>query len=190
MKILLASKSPRRQELIKMLEIPFSTVTVGDVEEVYPSDLPAEDVPAYLSRLKASAYTGPLAENEILVTADTIVLLDNEILGKPADEAEAMAMLTRLSDRMHRVITGVTVSSAKGSKTFSVSTDVYFAPLSSEQIDFYVSHFHPLDKAGAYGIQEWIGAVGIRRIDGSFYNVMGLPVHQLYLAINENLALS
>lgn len=185
MKILLASKSPRRQELMRMLEIPFTTVSVGDVKEVYPSDLPPSEVPAYLSRLKADAYTEPLADDEVLVTADTIVLLDNDILGKPSDADDAKRILWRLSGRMHRVITGVTVISNKKSVTFSASTDVYFADLTAEQIEFYVNHFKPFDKAGAYGIQEWIGAVGIRRIDGSFYNVMGLPVHQLYLTLSR-----
>lgn len=178
--LLLASKSPRRQELIKMLDIPFEIVSVGDVEERYPESLDSEEVPAYLSRLKADAYFDRLGKDDILVTADTIVLLDGEILGKPRDEEDAKRMLGRLSDRKHRVITGVTLASREKSKTFSVASDVYFSELSSEQIDYYVERYRPLDKAGAYGIQEWIGAVGIRKIDGSFYNVMGLPVHQLY----------
>lgn len=180
MKILLASKSPRRQELIKMLEIPYESVSVGEVEEVYPAELPPEDVPAYLSRIKASAYQTPLADDEVLVTADTIVLLNGEILGKPADMEEAKVILQKLSGRVHRVITGVTLTTNMAHHTFSVTTDVHFAPLTTGEIDFYVERFRPLDKAGAYGIQEWIGAVGIKRIDGSFYNVMGLPVHQLY----------
>ena len=185
MKLLLASKSPRRQELIKMLEIPYSVVSLGDVDEVYPPDKCPDEVAAYLSKLKASAYKNILNEDEILVTADTIVMIDKEILGKPRDLEDAKRILMKLSGKVHRVITGVTLTSKEKSVTFSTITDVYFAHLSKEHIDFYVEKFKPLDKAGAYGIQEWIGAVGINRIDGSFYNVMGLPVHQLYKELQK-----
>ena len=163
-----------------MLNIPFRVVSIGDVEEIYPDDTPVSEVPAFLSRLKANAYISNLQDEDILVTADTVVILDNKILGKPADVEDAKGMLRRLSGRKHEVITGVTIASKEKSVTFSVATDVFFAPLSDGQIEYYVDNFLPLDKAGAYGIQEWIGAVGIERIDGSFYNVMGLPVFRLY----------
>lgn len=178
--LLLASKSPRRHELLKMLEIPFKIVTVKDVEETFPSSLPPEEVPGYLSKLKAKAYMPNLNSEDILLTADTIVLLDNEILGKPTSLEDAKNMLCKLSGRKHKVITGVTISNKAKSVTFSSVTDVYFSILTNEAIDFYVDNFQPMDKAGAYGIQEWIGAIGIQRIDGSFYNVMGLPIHRLY----------
>ncbi|MCH5213796.1 MAG: septum formation protein Maf [Muribaculaceae bacterium] len=178
--LLLASKSPRRRELLKLLNVDFRIVEGPEVEEVYPADLPVEEVPAFLSSLKAEAFRPTLAGDDILVTADTVVVLDNEIIGKPASLDDAKRMLHRLSGRTHRVITGVSLTSARKSETFSVVTEVFFAPLTPADIDFYVDTYKPLDKAGAYGIQEWIGAVGVEGVRGSFYNVMGLPVHQLY----------
>lgn len=178
--LLLASKSPRRRELIKMLDIPFRTVELKDVEEIYSSELPKEKVPEFLSRLKAEAYFSELKEGDILITADTIVLLDDEIIGKPGDAEEAKEMLSKLSGKIHRVVTGVTITSTKKSVTFSSITEVTFSSLTSDEIEYYVSNYNPLDKAGAYGIQEWIGAVGISGIRGSYYNVMGLPVNRLY----------
>ena len=178
--LLLASKSPRRRELIKMLDIPFRTVELKDIEEIYSSDLPKEKVPEFLSRLKAEAYFSELKEGDILITADTVVLLDDEIIGKPGDAEEAKEMLSKLSGKIHRVVTGVTITSTKKSVTFSSITEVTFSSLTSDEIEYYVSTYNPLDKAGAYGIQEWIGAVGISGIRGSYYNVMGLPVNRLY----------
>ena len=178
--LLLASKSPRRRELLGMLDMPFEIIEIRNVEETYPHDLEKEKVPEYLSRLKADAYKDELKKGDILITADTVVILDNEIIGKPTDLSDAKAMLHKLSGRVHRVVTGVTLSSIKKSATFSTVTDVTFAPLTDDEIDYYVDKFKPLDKAGAYGIQEWIGAVGVAGIDGSYYNVMGLPVHRLY----------
>lgn len=178
--ILLASKSPRRRELIKMLDVAFRVVELKDVEERYPDNLAPMKVPEYLSKLKATAYTPELKEGEILLTADTVVLLEDEIIGKPASLEDAKQMLNKLSGKTHKVVTGVTLSTIKKSVTFSSVTDVRFANLSWEEINYYVDTYKPLDKAGAYGIQEWIGAVGIEAIDGSFYNVMGLPIHQLY----------
>ena len=140
-------------------------------------------MPVYLSRLKSDGYPKPLAENEILLTADTVVIIDNEILGKPTDEADARAMLSRLSGRAHRVTTGVTLRSSSRTESFAVQSDVYFRALTEEEISYYVERFRPMDKAGSYGIQEWIGYVGIERIDGSFYNVMGLPVQRVYAAL-------
>lgn len=178
--ILLASKSPRRQELMQLLDLKFEIPASIEVEETYPSSLPAEKVPEYLSQKKASAYLNILKENEILVTADTVVILGSEILGKPHSEDDAIDMLKKLSGNTHKVVTGVTITSSAMQKTFSAITEVDFDILSDEDIRHYVSHYRPLDKAGAYGIQEWIGAVGIKAIRGSFYNVMGLPVHRLY----------
>lgn len=178
--ILLASKSPRRQELMQLLDLKFEIPASIEVEETYPSSLPAEKVPEYLSQKKASAYLNILKENEILVTADTVVILGSEILGKPHSEDDAIDMLKKLSGNTHKVVTGVTITSYTMQKTFSAITEVDFDILSDEDIRHYVSHYRPLDKAGAYGIQEWIGAVGIKAIRGSFYNVMGLPVHRLY----------
>lgn len=163
-----------------MLDVPFEIVEGREVEENFPADLPAEEVPAFLSRLKATAYLTDLKEGDILITADTIVLLEGEIIGKPRTLDDARAMLHKLSGKTHKVITGVSLTSIKKSATFSVVTDVEFASLSDDDIDYYVSAYHPLDKAGAYGIQEWIGAVGVAGIRGSFYNVMGLPVHRLH----------
>lgn len=184
-KYLLASKSPRRQELLKMLDIDFEIVSIGEVEEIYPADLPVEKVPEFLSRLKSNAYKKNLKEGEILITADTVVILDGKIYGKPKDNTDACDMLRALSGRTHQVITGVTLADKNKSVTFATVTDVEFAPLSDSQIEYYVSNFKPLDKAGAYGIQEWIGAVGVKGIRGSFYNVMGLPVHSLYNELNS-----
>lgn len=163
-----------------MLEMPFKTIEIKNVEETYPQDLAKERVPEYLSQLKASAYVNDLQDDDILITADTVVILDDEIIGKPSSNEDAIRMLRKLSGRTHRVVTGVTLANKKKSVTFSTVTDVEFAPLSDQEIEFYVNKFHPLDKAGAYGIQEWIGAVGVAAIKGSYYNVMGLPVHRLY----------
>lgn len=178
--VILASGSPRRRELLAMLDIDFRVDTSHPVDETVPEGLTADKVAPYLSRLKAEAY--PLSENDrkLVVTADTVVIIDGEVLGKPSDEAEARNMLSRLQGRTQRVITGVTVRTAREMTTFSAESEVEFAPLTDEEIAYYVERYRPLDKAGAYGIQEWIGAAGIKGINGSFYNVMGLPVQRLY----------
>lgn len=178
--LLLASQSPRRRELLKILDRPFQTVVLKDIKEDYPTDLQLEKVPEYLSKLKAAAYVSQLKDDDILITADTVVILNGEIIGKPYDLEDAKRMLHKLSGNTHKVITGVTLTSKKKSVTFSTVTDVTFAHLSDGEINFYVDNYKPLDKAGAYGIQEWIGAVGVAGINGSYYNVMGLPVHRLY----------
>lgn len=180
-KVILASKSPRRRELLSIIEPDYILAPDRDIKEEYPQDLPAAEVPAFLSRLKSDGYADIPKGKDILLTADTIVILDGEILGKPRDEAEAEAMLRRLSGRTHLVVTGVTLR-AEGREpvTFSVTTEVNFAPLSPEDIHLYVSQYHPLDKAGAYGIQEWIGAAAVESINGSHYNVVGLPLHRLF----------
>lgn len=179
-KFLLASKSPRRQELLKMLDIDFDIVSIGNVKEEYPAELDPFKVPEFLSKLKSDAYVSRLEMNQILITADTVVILDGIIYGKPKDERDACSMLAALSGKVHQVVTGVTIASQEKSVTFSAVTEVEFAHLSAQDIKYYVEKYRPLDKAGAYGIQEWIGAVGIKGIRGSYYNVMGLPVHCLY----------
>lgn len=178
--ILLASKSPRRSQLMQMAAIPFRLADIKNVEEIYPDTLRAEDVPGFLSQIKAAAYKTELSVGKVVVTADTVVILDGAILGKPHDADDAFRMLTMLSGNKHKVVTGVSLMAAGKSKTFSVESEVEFGHLTPEQIRYYVDTYKPFDKAGAYGIQEWIGAVGIKGINGSYYNVMGLPIHRLY----------
>lgn len=184
-KILLASGSPRRRELLAMIAPGFAVAPGRDVDESYPSDIPAEKVAEYLSKVKADAYIDLLADDEIIITADTVVIIDGRILGKPAGRDDAVAMLRSLSGRRHKVVTGVTVTARDRSISFDETTVVEFVPLSDDEIDAYVDTFRPYDKAGAYGIQEWIGAVGIKGIEGCYYNVMGLPVHTLYHRLKE-----
>ncbi len=184
-RLILASSSPRRRQLMADAGLRFETAEKYECEETYPSDTAAEDVAAYLSALKSRAYPKPLAANEILVTADTTVVVGNEVLGKPADRGDAVAMLRRLSGCGHTVITGVTVRSATAERTFKASTTVRFRTLSDEEISYYVDTFRPYDKAGAYGIQEWIGYAAVKGIEGSFYNVMGLPVQKLYMELDD-----
>ena len=181
-RVLLASNSPRRRELLSLIMPTFQIAVKRDIQETYPSDLKVEKIPEYLSKLKAAAYADMLTENELIITADTVVILDDKVLGKPKDAASAKKMLADLADKEHKVITGVTLSSRSGKRidTFSETTSVHFSSLTEQEIDEYVSRFAPLDKAGSYGIQEWIGAAAIDRIDGCFYNVMGLPLHKLY----------
>lgn len=179
-RVILASGSPRRRELLGLLDIDFTVDTSHPVDETVPEGMAAHDVPAYLSQLKAAAYPLEDGDDRLVITADTVVILDGDVLGKPADEADAIEMLTRLSGREQTVVTGVTVRTCDGSVTFSATSHVAFAELTRDEIVYYVERYRPLDKAGAYGIQEWIGAAAIRGITGSFYNVMGLPVHRLY----------
>lgn len=184
-KILLASNSPRRRELIRGLDIPVEVVRGREVAETWPDTLQGGDIPLHIARLKMEAYDLPLADGEVLVTADTIVWADGRVLGKPHDEARACAMLHALSGRTHQVYTGVCLRSACDTAAFVCRTDVTFAPLTDDQIRYYVAHYRPMDKAGAYGIQEWIGYVGVEEIRGSYYNVMGLPVQRLYTALGK-----
>lgn len=181
---ILASGSPRRRELMALLDVDFRVDTSRQVEEIVPEGLPAEEIPAYLSRLKAAPYLADLADDEVLITADTVVVLDGRVIGKPADAADARRILSALAGNVHRVITGVSIGRPDGSlTTFSETTEVEFDNLSAEEIDYYIERYRPFDKAGAYGIQEWIGAAAVKGIRGSFYNVMGLPIHRLYKAI-------
>ena len=184
-RLILASASPRRRQLLVGCGLPFVQAEPYDVSETYPAGMPAGEGPVYLARLKSDAYPLPLASFDILVTADTVVAVDDRILGKPADRGVAVAMLRALSGRRHRVVTGVTIRTADRAVSFSSSTDVFLRSLSDEEIGHYVDTYAPYDKAGSYGIQEWIGYVGIERIEGSFYNVMGLPVQRLYVELDE-----
>lgn len=178
--VVLASASPRRRELLSMLGIDFAVRPLKGVDESYPHDLKPIDVPLYLAEKKCRFASPTLGENELIITADTVVICGEKVLGKPHDAAEARAMLEMLSDRTHTVATGVAVATRERTATSRALTEVTFAKLSEEEIDFYIDRYRPFDKAGAYGIQEWIGCIGISHINGSFYNVMGLPLHLLY----------
>lgn len=179
-RLILASQSPRRRQLLGDAGIKFELAPRFECDEVYPAELPAVEVAEYLSRLKSEAYPEPLGERDILLTADTVVVAGGEVLGKPADREDAIAIIKKLSGRKHEVVTGVTLRSADRIKSFSSRSEVYFRCLSQEEIEYYVDTYSPMDKAGAYGIQEWIGYVGIEGIEGSFYNVMGLPIQKVY----------
>lgn len=184
-KIFLASKSPRRRELLQLLRVPFTILNIGGIDESYPDDIPLTDVPQYISDKKAEVYRSRLQDKELVITADTMVISGNHILGKPMDGEDAVRMLLLLAGKTHQVVTGVTIVTRDFKKSFSTATDVTFAEISEEEIRYYVSNFQPFDKAGAYGIQEWIGAVAVSGINGSFYNVMGLPVHRLFRELSQ-----
>ncbi len=178
--LLLASASPRRRELVGNLHLPYHVARSMEIDESYPGSMQPENVPAYLSAKKAHAYIASLAYNQILLTADTVVINRGEVVGKPRDINDAAAMLRRISGHSHKVVTGVTIATTRSLQTFTEETIVEFAPLSDKEIEYYVNNFRPLDKAGAYGIQEWIGYIGVSGIRGDFYNVMGLPLRTLY----------
>ena len=182
-KIILASNSPRRKELLAGIDVQFEVRVIQDIDESYPADLPTKDIAEYISHKKAAVYQQQMAPDELIITADTIVVLGNEVMGKPHDEADARRMLRELSGRTHQVITGVTLTTIQKQVSFSVETDVTFKQLSDSEIDYYVSHYKPFDKAGAYGIQEWIGHIGVTALHGSYFNVMGLPVQRIYEAL-------
>lgn len=177
--IILASKSPRRHFLLNELGITFQTKT-KDTPEDFPPILVKEEIPLYLSRIKAKAFEEELQEKDLVITADTIVWVDNKVLNKPADNAEAIKMLQTLSGKMHEVYTAVCLKSKRKTRSFFVKTNVYFKNLSEQEILYYVNEFKPFDKAGAYGAQEWIGYIAVEKIEGSYFNVMGLPVKELY----------
>jgi len=184
-KLVLASKSPRRQQLLRELGVEFEVRTNGDDEELFPDNLSMTEIPIYLARYKALPLIGKLKANEILITSDTIVWCNGHVLGKPNDENDAYKILSLLSGNKHTVVTGVCLSTQSKAKTFFATTDVYFKNLSDEEILYYIKKYKPFDKAGAYGIQEWIGFIGVERIDGSYFNVMGLPVQQLYTELQD-----
>ena len=183
--IILASASPRRRQLLSGLGIDFEVRTLAGIDESYPDHLQGEAIAAYISKAKAEAYRATLAPNDLVITADTIVSVDGNVLGKPANEAEAHQMLQLLSGRTHEVVTGVTLMTKSQQQTFTATTSVTFAPLTEAEITHYVTHYRPLDKAGAYGIQEWIGMIDVESIQGSYFNVMGLPVQRLYKALRD-----
>jgi len=184
-RIILASNSPRRHELLRGLDINFEVKTIPGIEEFYPETLKKEEIPVYIAKQKAKAYLKLLKENILLITADTIVWLEGNVYGKPGNEQEAKKMLQILSGKTHEVITGVCLTGWKKQQAFHVSSQVKFAELQEDEIDYYVKKYKPYDKAGAYGVQEWIGYIGVEEIDGSFYNVMGLPVRVLYTHLKE-----
>ena len=182
-KILLGSASPRRRELLQSLGLTFGVVAAPGIDETFPVGLSCEQIPQHTALQKAKGYT--LADDQLLITADTIVWLDGQVLGKPVDAEDACRMLRLLSGHTHQVVTGVALTTSQWTRSFSSLTHVTFAPLSEEEIRSYVDRFSPLDKAGAYGIQEWIGYIGVTRLEGSFYNVMGLPVQLLYTELKK-----
>ena len=183
--IILASASPRRRELLKETGIDYRLATKFECDECYPATLPTVEVAPYLATLKSHAYPFDLAFNDILITADTTVVLEGEVLGKPTSTEEAKQMIARLAGKEHFVVTGVTLRSKERERTFASSSRVRFASLTAEEIEYYVERYNPMDKAGAYGIQEWIGYVAIEGINGSFFNVMGLPVQRLYVELGR-----
>ena len=182
--IVLGSQSPRRKELLQMLGITFTTIQ-REIPENYPQGMPAKEVAQYLSRIKAEAFDELANEKTIIITADTIVSIDTHILGKPSDATEAKKMLQMLSGRKHEVISGVTLRKGTHFQSWTVSTEVYFKMLDEAEIDYYICNYKPFDKAGSYGIQEWIGLIGIEKINGSYFNVVGLPVKEIYKALRE-----
>ena len=184
-KIILASNSPRRKELMTGLGVEYVVKTLPDVDESYPSTLYGEEIPLYISREKAAAYLSFIQPDELVITADTIVWLDGKMYGKPTDAEQAKSMLRELSGKTHQVITGVTLSTKEFQKSFAVTTHVTFALLTEDEIDYYVERYQPLDKAGAYGVQEWIGFIGVEQLEGSYFNVMGLPIQRLYKELRK-----
>jgi len=184
-KIVLASNSPRRHELLAGLDIDFEVKTIPGIEESFPETLRKEEIPVYIAKQKAYAYQKYLKENTLLITADTIVWLEGIVYGKPENEQDAKTMLQILSGKTHEVITGVCLTGLNKQQAFHVSSQVKFAELHEDEIDYYVRNYKPYDKAGSYGVQEWIGYIGVEKIDGSFYNVMGLPVRVLYTHLKE-----
>jgi len=183
MKLILASNSPRRRELLSGLGLDYEVRVMKGIDESYPQGLSGEEIPVFISKKKAQAYV--LQEDELLITADTIVYLDGRVLGKPANRQEACQMLRDLSRRTHQVITGVALTTRAEQHTFASISEVTFAALTDEEIAYYVDHFKPFDKAGAYGIQEWIGYIGVTSLRGSYFNVMGLPIQRLYTELKK-----
>lgn len=184
-KIVLASNSPRRRELLSGLNLEYTVRVLPGIDESYPDTLKGEEIPMYISREKAEAYRNSMAEDELIITADTVVCINEKVLGKPRTQEEAKEMLRELSGKTHQVITGVCLMTCGLQRTFSATTQVTFDVLTEDEIEFYVEKFRPLDKAGAYGVQEWIGFVGVSRLEGSYFNVMGLPVQRLYQELKK-----
>jgi septum formation protein len=183
--IILASNSPRRKELLAGLDIPFDVRVLDGIDESYPDTLPTKEIAGFISKKKADAYRQTMKDDELIITADTIVVLGQEVMGKPRDVEEARRMLRALSGKTHQVITGVCITTKARQSDFSVETDVTFKTLTDEEICYYIEHYRPFDKAGAYGIQEWIGHIGVTGMKGSYFNVMGLPVQRIYEALKD-----
>ncbi len=183
--IILASNSPRRQELLKGLELNFEVKVIPGLDESYPETLKGEEIPLFLAKKKSSAYSAYLRENTMIITADTIVWLENQVLEKPKDKDDAIRMLQLMSGKTHQVFTGVCIKTKEKEVLFCAVSDVRFAQLTNDEIEFYVEKYKPYDKAGSYGVQEWIGYVGVEYISGSFYNIMGLPVQRLYTELKK-----
>ncbi len=183
--IILASNSPRRKELLSGLGIEYEVRTLPDIDESYPAELQGGNIPLYISKGKSDAYKSLLRPNELIITADTIVWLNGQVLGKPEGYEDAIQMLHQLSGQTHEVFTGVTLTTTQKQHSFFAETKVTFAQLSDEEISYYVNHYKPFDKAGSYGVQEWIGYIGVERIEGSYFNVMGLPVQRLYKELKK-----
>lgn len=184
-KIVLSSNSPRRKELLAGLDIPFEVRVIDCIDESYPPTLPVQEIPQYIAKVKAAAYLPTMANDELVITADTVVVLGKEVLGKPVDRADAIRMLNELSGKTHQVITGVCFTTRQKQHVFGVTTDVTFKKFTQEEISYYVDSYHPMDKAGAYGIQEWIGYIGVTALNGSYFNVMGLPVQRIYAELQD-----
>lgn len=184
-KIILASASPRRRELLAGLDVDFVVRTLPDVDESFPADLQGGEIPLYISKKKADVYRPFMADDELVITADTIVWLDGKALGKPVDENDAFAMIRNMSGKTHSVFTGVTITTKNVQHSFVAQSDVTFAELSDDEIEYYITKYRPMDKAGAYGAQEWIGYIGMSNIVGSYFNVMGLPVQRLYSELKQ-----
>lgn len=179
-KIILASNSPRRRELLAGLDIQFEVKVLDGIDESYPQDLPADEVAIYISKAKAEAYKAVIADSELVITADTVVVLGDKVLGKPSNREEAFDMLKALSGKTHRVITGACLTTQQEQRSLSVVSEVTFKTLADWEINYYIDNYRPYDKAGAYGIQEWIGYIGVTALRGSYFNVMGLPVQRIY----------
>ena len=184
-KVVLASNSPRRKELLSGLGIDYEVKTLPDIDESFPEGLTEVETATYIARAKADVYRNIMQSDELIITADTIVWLDGEVMGKPLDGEDARRMLRALSGKTHQVITGVCLTTIDSQKAFATVTDVTFCHLSEEEIDYYVERYRPMDKAGSYGIQEWIGFVGVESISGSYFNVMGLPIQRLYTELKK-----
>lgn len=184
-RLILASNSPRRKELLAGLGLDYEVRTLPDVDESYPESLQGGDIPLYISRMKADAYKPMLQPDELMITADTIVWMDGMVLGKPRNKLGAIEMLRQLSGGVHYVYTGVSITTQTRQESFYVATEVRFANLTDEEIEYYVDTYQPMDKAGAYGVQEWIGYIGVENIKGSYFNVMGLPVQRLYTELKK-----
>ena len=183
--VVLASNSPRRRELLAGLGIDFEVKVLPGIDETYPATLPVERIAEHIAKKKADAYRLTMAPNDLIITADTVVIADGEVMGKPHDAADACRMLRKLSGKTHQVITGVCLTTAMQQRQFSVVTNVTFRPLAAEEINHYVTVFRPFDKAGAYGIQEWIGYIGVVSLEGCYFNVMGLPVQWIYAELSK-----